>query len=94
MTSLWTFGRNPEKQEEAFRKGLIPYIPADREERKVEDEPKEERKPVDEPSLASFEGDLIRCVVRFLREGHGAVRQSSLDEEKLKMAGEAIQPEF
>ncbi|MGO9112712.1 MAG: hypothetical protein ACLP9L_26055 [Thermoguttaceae bacterium] len=27
-----------EKQEKAFHKGLIPYVPADREQRKVEDE--------------------------------------------------------
>ena len=34
MACWWTFGRNPEKgKREAFKEGLIPYVPADREKR-------------------------------------------------------------
>ena len=83
-----------EKQETAFQKGLIPWIPADRKEGKADDEPREERKPVDEPSLASVEGDLFGALFGFYEKAMVLLRQSSLDDEKLKLAGEAIQGVF
>ncbi len=83
-----------EKQEAAFRKGLIPYIPADREEGKPVDEPREERKAVDESSLASVEEDLFGALFGFYRKSMALLRQSSLDEDKLKVAGEAIKQVF
>ena len=83
-----------ERQEAAFQRGEIPYIPADLEKPKVEDEPREERKPVDEPSLASFEGDLFGALFGFYEKAMTLLRQSSLDDEKLKVAGEAIQGVF
>jgi hypothetical protein len=74
------------KQAVAFKKGLIPYIPADREERKAEDAAK--------PDLASVEGDLFGALFGFYDKAMTLLRQSSLDEEKLKMAGEAINQVF
>ena len=73
-----------EKQEAAFQQGLIPYIPADREERKF----------VDKPSLASIEGDLFGALFGFYEKAMTLLRQSSLDEGKLKVAGEAINRVF
>ena len=51
-------------------------------------------KPVDEPSLASFEGNLFGAVLDFYEKTMTLLRQSSLDEEKLKVAGEAISQMF
>ena len=51
MTSLWIFGRNPEKGKRRIPEGRDSVgIPADREEPKIEDELSEERKPEDEPA--------------------------------------------
>lgn len=66
-----------EQQVAAFKKGLIPYVPADREQ-------------VAKPDLASVEGDLFGALFGFYEKAMALLRQSSLDEEKLKLAGEAI----
>ncbi len=71
-----------EQQVAAFKKGLIPYVPADREERKAEDATK--------PDPSSIEGDLFGALFGFYEKAMALLRESSLDEEKLKMAGEAI----
>jgi len=75
-----------EQQEKAFHKGLIPWIPADREEPMAKVAPK--------PDLASFEGNLFGAVFDFYEKAMMLLRQSSLDEEKLKVAGEAISQVF
>jgi len=74
-----------EKQEAAFRKGLIPYIPADREQ--VADKPKG---PLEVPDIASFEADVLGVLFGFYKKSMTLLRQSSLDEEKIKIAGERI----
>jgi hypothetical protein len=66
--------------------GLIPYIPADREERKAED--------AKERDLSSVEGDLFGALFGFYQKAMALLRQSSLDDDKLKMAGEAINQVF
>lgn len=71
-----------EWQEEAFRNGLIPYIPADREERKTKDASKTD--------LASAESDLFGALFGFSEKAMALLRESSLDEEQLKMAAKAI----
>lgn len=75
-----------ERQEAAFRKGLIPYIPADREQ-PVDDQP---QKPQDKPDLASFEADAFGALFRFYERTVTLLRQPSLNEEKKKVAGEHI----
>jgi len=60
-----------EKQEAAFHKGLIPYIPADREEPKAED--------ADKPSFASVEADIFEALAGFQRRVVSMLRKSSLD---------------
>ncbi len=90
-----------EKQEAAFQRGEIPYIPADREdgktvdepreERKAADEPREDRKPVEEPSLASLEGDLFGALFGMHQRISALLRQSSLDETKLNLLSERIE---
>jgi hypothetical protein len=79
-----------EKQEKAFHKGLIPWIPADREEGKVEHEPSEEGKAEDQPSLASVEEDLFGALFGMHQRILALLRQSSLDEEKLNLLSERI----
>jgi hypothetical protein len=69
-----------EKQEAAFQKGEIPWIPADR----------EEGKPADEPSLASFEGNLFGGMFDFYQKAVTLLRQPSLDEDKRKLLAERI----
>ena len=70
-----------EKQEAAFQRGEIPWIPADR----------EERKPVEEPSLASLEGDLFGALFGMHQRISALLRQSSLDETKLNLLSERIE---
>jgi hypothetical protein len=70
-----------EPQVAAFKKGLIPYVPADREGAKATD--------AEKPDLSSVEGDLFGALLGFYEKAMALLRQSSLDEEKLKMAGEA-----
>ncbi len=69
-----------EKQEAAYRKGLIPWIPADREEGKV----------VEEPTAASAESDLVEGLFGLYQKIRVLLRQSSLDEENLKLLPERI----
>jgi len=66
-----------EKQEAAFHKGLIPYIPADREEPKAED--------VDKPSFASAEEDIFEALAGFQRRVVTMLRHSSLDDGTAKV---------
>ena len=61
-----------EQQEKAFRKGLIPWIPADREEPRAED--------VDKPSFALAEEDILEALAGFQRRVMSMLRKSSLDE--------------
>ena len=75
-----------EQQEKAFRKGLIPWIPADREAPKAED--------LDKPSFALAEKDILEALAGFQRRVVTMLRQSSLDEKDLKVAGEAISGVF
>jgi len=75
------------KQEAAFHKGLIPYIPADREEPKTEDA----AKPQDKPSLAAVETDLFGTLFGFHQRVATLLRQSSLDDAKLKMLSKRIE---
>lgn len=75
-----------EKQEAAFRKGLIPYIPADRGQGVAD----QSKKPQDMPDLASFEANVFGTLFDFYQKTMTLLRQSSLDEEKLKLAGERI----
>ena len=56
--------------------------------------PATNREGADEPSIASVEGDLFRAVFDFYQKAITLLRQSSLDEEKLKVAGEAISQVF
>jgi len=48
----------------------------------------------EQPDLASFEGDLFGALFDFYEKAMALLRQSSLDEEKLKLAGKAIQGVF
>ncbi len=66
-----------EKQETAFYEGLIPYIPADREEPKAED--------ADKLSLASAETDIVEALAGFQRRVVTMLRQSSLDDGTAKV---------
>ena len=75
-----------EQQEVAYRKGLIPYIPADREENVNQ----QAKKPQDKPDLAAFEADLFGAVFGFYGKTITLLRKSSLDEEKKKLAVERI----
>ena len=77
----------PRKQQEAaFRKGLIPYIPADREENVNQ----QANKPQDKPDLAVFEADLFGAMFGFYGKTITLLRKSSLDEEKKKLVVERI----
>ena len=71
-----------EKQEAAYRKGEIPYIPADREERKVED--------AERPSLASAEEDIYEALAGFQQRVVTMLRQSSLDDGTTKVLARHI----
>ncbi len=75
-----------EQQVAAFKKGFIPYVPADREERKAAG--------AEKPDLSSIEGDLFGALFGFYQKAMALLRQSSLDDDKLKMAGEAINQVF
>ena len=69
-----------EKQEAAYRKGLIPWIPADREEGNAEDE----------SSLASVEGDLVEGLFGLYQKIRVLLRQPWLDEKKANLLPERI----
>jgi hypothetical protein len=71
-----------EEQEKAFRKGLIPYIPADRQEQTAA--------PTAKPDMASLEDDLFGTLFGFHQRVMSLLRQSSLDEGRLKLAGDRI----
>ena len=75
-----------EKQEAAFRKGQIPYIPADQKEGLLHPP----SKPQDKPDLAAFEADQFGAIFGFYGKSITLLRQSSLDEEKKKLAVEQI----
>lgn len=75
-----------EQQEVAYRKGLIPYIPADREENVNQ----QTKQPQDKTNLASFEADLFGAILGFYEKTITLLRQSSMDEENKKLAGERI----
>ena len=66
-----------EQQEKAFRKGLIPWIPADREAPKAED--------LDKPSFALAEKDILEALAGFQRRVVTMLRQSSLDDGTAKV---------
>src|SRR5271157_4392529 len=66
-----------EKQEAAFHKGLIPYIPADREKPRAED--------ADKPSFALAEEDIFEALAGFQRRVVAMLRKSSLDEGTAKV---------
>ena len=66
-----------EQQEKAFRKGLIPWIPADREAPKAED--------ADKPSFALAEEDICEALAGFQRRVVSMLRKSSLDEGTAKV---------
>jgi len=74
------------KQEAAFKKGLIPWIPADREQ-----VPKDADEPQEQPDLASFETDLFGAVFGFYQRVVTLLRQSSLDDAKVRVLGERIE---
>ena len=48
------------------------------------------KKPQGKPDLASFEADVLGAVFGFYQKTITLLRQSSLDEEKKKVAGERI----
>lgn len=75
-----------DRQEAAFQDGLIPYIPADREQ-PVDAQP---QKPQDKPNLASFEADALGALFRFYGRIVPLLRQPSLSEEKKNVVGEHI----
>jgi hypothetical protein len=75
-----------EKQEEALQKGLIPYIPADRE----QGTGNQSKKPQDMPDLASFEANVLGALFGFYKKTIALLRQSSLNDEKKKLVGERI----
>jgi hypothetical protein len=75
-----------EKQEAAFRKGQIPYIPADSEKRRSE----QAQRTQDKTDLATFKADVFGALSGFYKKIITLLRQSSLDEEKKKLAGELI----
>ena len=47
-------------------------------------------KPQDKPDLAAFEADMFGAIFGFYGKTMTLLRQSSLDEEKKKLAGERI----
>jgi hypothetical protein len=73
-----------ERQEKAFRKGLIPWIPADREGAKAPDEPE------DKLTIASIEGDPFQAEAEFYRKSLALLRQFSSDDEKVKSLSRQI----
>ena len=73
-----------EEQEKAFRKGLIPWIPADREDGKAPDESE------DKATIATVEGDLFQAEADFYRKSLRLLRQFSSDDEKLKSLSRRI----
>jgi hypothetical protein len=66
-----------EKQDAAFHKGLIPYIPADRESSMAED--------ANKPSFALAEEDIFEALAGFQRRVVSMLRKSSLDEGTAKV---------
>ena len=75
-----------ERQEAAFKNGLIPYIPADR--TTIKDE--QANKPPS-PSLDSIEGKLFGTLFGFHKKMMAMLRAANLDDDKLDIAAERIQ---
>ncbi len=65
-----------ERQEAAFQKGEIPYIPADRENPLPKD---------DQPSFASVEEDIFEALAGFQQRVVTMLRQSALDDGTAKV---------
>ena len=70
-----------ERQEAAFQKGEIPWIPADREEPMAKDE---------QPSFASVEEDVFEALAGFQQRVVAMLRQSSLDDGTAKVLSRHI----
>ncbi len=70
-----------EQQVAAFKKGLIPYVPADREAAMAKDE---------KPSFASVEEDVFEALVGFQQRIVTMLRQSSLDDGTAKVLSRHI----
>ena len=73
-----------ERQEAAFREGLIPYIPADRTPIKGD----QTNKPP--PSLHAIEGGLFGALFGFHKKTMAMLRAANLDDDKLDIAAERI----
>jgi len=70
-----------EKQEAAFQRGEIPWIPADREQQKAKD---------GQPSFASAETEILEALARFKQRVVIMLRQSSLDDGTAKVLSRHI----
>ena len=75
-----------ERQEEAFRDGLIPYIPADQ--TTIMDD--ETNKPPETPRLDSLEGGLFAAVFEFHQKVMTLLRAANLDDDKLDIAAKRL----
>jgi hypothetical protein len=74
-----------ERQEAAFREGLIPYIPADR--TTIMDDQTNE---ADSPSLPSLEGGLFGALFGFHQKVMALLRAANLDDDKLDIAADHL----
>ena len=70
-----------DKQEAAFQRGEIPWIPADQEEPIVKD---------GQPSFASAETDIVEALAGFQQRVVTVLRQSSLDDGTAKVLSRHI----
>ena len=75
-----------ERQEAAFRNGLIPYIPADRK-TTMDDQ---SNKPSDSPALSSIEGNLFGALFEFHQKAMALLREADLDDDKLDGVADRI----
>ena len=74
------------RQEAAFQKGLIPYIPADIPADRTPIMDDQTNKPADTPSLHSVEGGLFGALLGFHQKTMTLLRAANLDDDKVDIA--------